>query len=203
MTILTLTKQAVSFTVALALMFSVSAAAQDEEVEEGKKGFMKRGMSPDELAYNERILELNSLETQISTLEKEFRVLIKKKNQTDDPKQIKPLVKRMKEIKPERDQAVDRYNEIKEEIKYRFPDKGRALIRRFAPMQKKSMKQLEKPTRLREDLTTVKQLVDQKYKTFVDEDRERKKKAQAKQMIRPEVAPSDAPPPKKAILLER
>ncbi|MEO0336407.1 MAG: hypothetical protein AAF202_08430 [Pseudomonadota bacterium] len=185
------------------LMASDLVQAENEEPEAGKTGFMTRGMSPEELRYNDYILELNSLETQISELEKEFRKLIMQKNQTEDPMTQKPLVKRMKEIKPERDRAVDRYNEIKETIKYRFPDKGRALTRRYAPMQKKSMKQLEKPTRLRQELTNVKQMMDEKYKTFVEEERERRKKAQAKQMIRPDVPPSDAPPPKKPIRLER
>lgn len=187
----------------LALIVPSVGYAQEEETEEGKMGFMKRGMSPDELAYNELILELNSLEIEIGTLEKEFKMLITKKGQAEDSKAMKPMIKRMKEIKPERDRAVARYNEIKEEIKYRFPDKGRALSRRYAPMQKKSLKQLEKPTRLKEELSSTKQLMDQKYKVFVDEERERRKKAQAKQMIRPSVAPSDAPPPKKSILLER
>ncbi|NQZ01007.1 MAG: hypothetical protein HRT45_10125 [Bdellovibrionales bacterium] len=192
--------------IGLAFIFSALSnfpAFAEDAAEEGKKGFMKNGMSPDELLYNDLILELNSLETEIATLEKEFKKLITQKNKTDDPKTIKPLVKRMKEIKPERDQAVDRYNEIKDEIKYRFPDQGRALSRRYAPMQKKSMKQLEKPTRLKEELTATKRLMDEKYKVFVEEERERRKKVQAKQMIRPTAPPSDAPPPKKAILLER
>ena len=161
-------------------------------------------LPPGEQEYYDKTVRLNELEADIIKLEERFNVLVKQKSHTEQRDSMKKIVDEMAQIKRDRDKKTDEYNELTTELKYKFPDKGRAVSRRYAPMEKKSLKQLEKPSKLREDLTRIKRLVDKKYKPFIDEAKAKQEAEQAKmRVMRKEVAPSDAPPPKKRIKLER
>lgn len=161
-------------------------------------------LPPGEEEYREKTQRLNELEGEIIEHEERFNILVKEKGLTADQVRIKAIVEEMAEIKKDRDKKTDEYNKLTEDLKYKYPDKGKAVSRRYAPIEKKSLKQLEKPSKLREDLTRIKRLVDKKYKPFIDEANAKKEAEQKKmRVMRKEVAPSDAPPPKKRIKLER
>lgn len=133
--------------------------------------------SPGEKEYREKSQKLNSLESKIGELEATFQALVKANSETTDKNKRLDLVEKMKTVKQEHDETVDKYTDLRDEIRFKFPDKGKTIMRRYAPMQKKTMQQLEKRSTLDEDLTKAKKAAEKAYRPFIRkaEEEERKK----------------------------
>ncbi len=137
----------------------------------------KTDYSPSEKEYRSKTQKLNSLETKVGELETRFQALVKTKSEARDKDTKLVLIEQMKTVKKEIDEAADKYNELRDEVRFKFPDKGRALVKRYAPMQKKTMQQLEKRSTLDTDLTKAKKAAEKAYRPFIRraEEEERKK----------------------------
>lgn len=150
------------------VLFGLSASASEKP---------KEDISPGEKDYREKAQKLSSFETKAGELEAQFEELVKHKNAAHDKHAALEIIERMKEIKKERDEIVEKFNTVRDEIRFKFPDKGRAVMRRYAPMQKKTVEQLEKRSTLDADLSNAKESADRVYRPFIkkaeEEERQR------------------------------
>lgn len=161
-----------SLALVLLVFFSFAAIAEEEGGETAVVEY-----SPGEKEYREKSQKLNSLESKIGELEATFQALVKANSETTDKNKRLDLVEKMKAVKQEHDETVDKYTDLRDEVRFKFPDKGKTIMRRYAPMQKKSMQQLEKRSTLDGDLTKAKKAAEKAYRPFIRkaEEEERKK----------------------------
>lgn len=119
------------------------------------------------------------LEVQIQDSNKTLEGLIKTKNLTKDPDQRLKLVEEMKKVHSDNQKAIQSYNKLVKELKYRFPEKGDHSERKYLPMRSRSLEQIEREMGLDAVLSEAKDRVDRKYAPIVEEskrkERERKK----------------------------
>lgn len=133
--------------------------------------------TPGEREYREKSQKLVSLENKVGELEARFQDLIKAKDSVKGKSKKLELIEEMKTVMQERDETVEKFNKLRDEIRFKFPDKGKTVVRRYAPMQKKTFEQLEKRSTLDTDLSRAKKAADKVYRPFVQqaEEEERKK----------------------------
>lgn len=139
--------------------------------------------SPGEKEYREKSQKLLALETKVSELESHFKTLVKAKEVTTSKDKKLALIEEMKTVQQERDDAAEKFNKLRDEVRFKFPDKGKTVMRRFAPMQKKTVKQLEKRSTLDADLTSAKKAAEKAYRPFIRkaEEEERKRLLEQKE----------------------
>jgi hypothetical protein len=61
------------------------------------------------------------------------------------------------------------YNTQKAELKYRYPEEGVIIERRYVPLRAQTIEQIEKELGLSSELTKTKKKIDKKYAPFVGE----------------------------------
>lgn len=127
-------------------------------------------ISEGEREYLEKVQKLTSLEAKVAEAEKQFSALVATKNKTKNKADALALIEQMKVIRTERDADVAKFNELRDEIQFKYPDRGRAIQQRFAPMQKKTMEQMEQASTLDSDLTKAKKSADRVYRPFMKEE---------------------------------
>lgn len=139
--------------------------------EEAKPAASAEGSSNSDREWAKRQTKLNVLETKMKDLTKELEHLIHIKNTggaaVDEKGKpidvLETIAGSYKKLK----QTVEEYNTEKSELKYRFPEEGARIERRYVPLRVQSLEQIEKNSGLDGELTRTKMKIDKKYATFV------------------------------------
>lgn len=137
--------------------------------------------SAGEKEFREKTVKLKALESKIAESDLLFASLVQQKNKSQSKSEALSFIEQMKEIKVERDKDLVSFNKLRQELIYKFPDKGRTVMRKYAPIHKKTLKQLEKKSSLDKDLTRARKKAAQVYRPFVKE-AERKEELKKERM---------------------
>lgn len=146
--------------IVFALLVAVSAAAQETIAPGG-------GDSKESIEYGKKESRLNTLRSRMAESDKAFAETLEKKNQTKDTVKQRQHAERLVEIAKERNEAVREYTALRQEMMYRYPNKGQDIDKRFAPKKEKTAQELESSSEIDELLTAVKKRVDRKYQPLM------------------------------------
>ncbi len=152
---------------------SEGGKAEEGKAEEGKGEEGKAKPEGSDREWAKRTTKLNVLQAKIKGLNEELITYVKAKNGgyvIADEKGVKiDVMKKIGESQRELIKALGDYNHDKDELKYRYPEEGALIERKYVPMRGQTVEQVEKELGLNGDLTRTKQAVDKKYEAFVGE----------------------------------
>ena len=141
---------------------------KEEKKEEGKsegakgeKGGEKKPEGADR-EWAKRTSKLNVLEAKLKEIQKGMAENIKAKN-SEGERGGEESTKRIAEAQKELTKTYEEYLKAKNELKYRFPEEGALIERRYVPLREKSLEQVEKEMGLHGDLTRIKLAIEKKY----------------------------------------
>lgn len=164
----------ITFTAAIA-----GASAEQTPETGGSKGptpgeETKSGGGGADREWAKRTSRLNVLETKVTDLEKLLKNLIEQKKHTRTYKdekgnEIDILQKIADEHKKMKGVVAD-YNKEKAELKYRYPEEGALIERRYMPLRERSLEQIEREIGLAGELTRTKAKIDKKYAPFTKDE---------------------------------
>lgn len=123
--------------------------------------------------WAKRTSKLNIQETKIKDLTHLLQKLIQEKNQKHEvagekghtPQTLEQISTSYKQLTD----IIKTYNADRAELKYRFPEEGALIERRYVPLREQSLEQIEKEIGLNGELTRTKKKIDKKYATFIDD----------------------------------
>lgn len=179
--------------IAVLIFFTSPGLAEEGGGEEAKNA--SGGISKDSIEYYKKEGRLNSLKTKIEEAEKAFKQNLEAKNLTKDPEEKKRYANALMAIAKERNAFVRELSEIRAELKYRYPNKGEDIDKRFVPKEERTVQQLEDASDLDIKLSEVKEDVDKKYKALMP-----KEEPVAEQYVPTQSAPVES---KKKLRLEK
>lgn len=166
-----------SFIIGCGALTFASEGGGEAEGKEAEEGASTQSASPGSGADREwakRKSKLNVYETQIKELTKKIQHLIQMKNAKSVPLDekgkpidvLETIVVTHKKLK----EAVDDYNKEEAEMKYRFPEEGTLVERRYVPMRMQTLDQIEREIGLNGELTRIKKKIDSKYAAIVGDE---------------------------------
>ena len=143
-----------------------SEAPAGVAAEEGEPAAASSGGSVDREWAN-RTSKLNVLEAKMKDLTKKIKSFIemKKSGKAALDEKGRPIdvfeaiVVSHKELK----ETVATYAKESAELKYRYPEKGEVLEKKYIPLREQSLEQIEKQMGLDGELTRLKKKIDKKY----------------------------------------
>lgn len=121
------------------------------------------GVSRELIEFNNKEGRLNSLENRIKDAHARFNQVLAEKKRTTDVIRQKQLATELMSIAKERNSYVTEYNDLRQEILYRYPNRGQEIDKRFIPRQHRSVAEMENATDLDRQLTKVKVRIGEKY----------------------------------------
>jgi hypothetical protein len=130
------------------------------------------GVSREYLEYSKKEARLNTLKSRIDEANESFARTLERKAHTKVPKRQHEFADRLAEIAKERNQWVTEYTSLRQELKYRYPNKGQDIDKRFVPAKEKTAEELEQSAEIDVLLTTIKRRVDKKYAPFMPKEEE-------------------------------
>ncbi|MCB0355689.1 MAG: hypothetical protein KDD40_01710 [Bdellovibrionales bacterium] len=116
--------------------------------------------------YTEKTGKLNILETKIRESKANIKARLKALDHTKDKEKKKELYDSLVAEHEELKKNIKDYNKIRQELKYKFPQKNDQTQRRYLPMREMSLKEIETESGLDGLLNRVKKKMDKKYKKF-------------------------------------
>ena len=118
-------------------------------------------------AFQDRVQKMNKLDERIKGYEESFRKLVIKKRQSSSSEEKLKAIDEMKQVYAAYEKDMDELENVRKDLKYRFPSEGQDIQRSYSRIEKKSPEELEKTVDLGTTLTTTKLAVDDKYKSFM------------------------------------
>lgn len=110
-----------------------------------------------------RITSLNKLEARIKDDAGKLQSAINAKNSGQGP--LKPITQSYKDLV----RSMNKYNHEKEVLKYKYPEEGEMIERRYLPMRPKPLTEYETGSGLNEELTELKDKISRTYAPFISE----------------------------------
>jgi hypothetical protein len=124
--------------------------------------------------WAQRTSKLNVQEAKQKDLTKQLQKFIIMKNENRAPldEKGKPidLLASIAETHKKLKGVVEEYNADKNELRYRYPEQGTWIERKYLPMRDKSIDEIEHEMGLDGELTKTKRKIDQKYAPFVGDE---------------------------------
>jgi hypothetical protein len=127
------------------------------------------------IEYSKKSAQLNSLKSRIDEANEKFAGKLAAKNATRDTKRQQNFAEEMAAIAKERNKHVTEYTALRQELKYRYPNKGEEIDKRFVPTKEKSAEELEASAEIDVLLTGIKRRLDKKYAPFMPKEEEEAK----------------------------
>lgn len=144
------------------------AVSEPAASEQGAASAEASGTSDREWA--KRTSKINVYETKMSDLTKKIKNLILQKNANqkvvDEKGQPVDALKSMAALHAELKKTVADYNKEKAELKYRYPEEGALIERRYLPLRPQTLQQIENEIGIDAELTKTKKKIDKKYSSF-------------------------------------
>lgn len=124
--------------------------------------------------WAKRTTKLNIYETKMRELNKKIQQMIKAKNNgaavIDEKGNPIDALETISTSFSELKKTVKDYNAERDELKYKYPEEGARIERRYVPLREQSIEQIEKELSLDGDLTRTKRKIDKKYAPFMGDD---------------------------------
>lgn len=149
-----------SYLLTVLVCFPLVAFAEDGEAPSIKAA---ETINRELIEYNSKEGRLNSLVNKMKDAQERFNQNLAEKNRTTDEAKKKELAVSMMAIAKERNSLVTEYNGLRQELLYRYPNKGQEIDKRFIPRKHKSLAEMENTTDLDRQLTKVKKRIGEKY----------------------------------------
>lgn len=154
-----------------AVAFAAGGGGDEEKAADGEAKPDNKATSQADREWAKRTSKLNVYETKAKDLNKQLQDLIQKKksggkavNEKGEPVDVLgEIVKAHAALK----NTVHEYNIEKSELKYRYPEEGVVIDRRYVPLREQSLEQIENDMGLDAELTKTKAKIDRKYASFV------------------------------------
>ena len=124
----------------------------------------------DQKEYIEKNSKLNSLSNKITESEKQFKELVRLKNEAKTTVAKQTIIHEMVVLSNQRNKDVENYNKLKSDLELRYPNQGTHLNRRYQIQQKRSVEELEGVAGLDELLSRTKKVVEKKFAPFMEEE---------------------------------
>lgn len=138
-----------------------------------KEGTAEGGNDSDR-EWAKRTTKLNIYETKMKELNKKIQQMIKAKNNNvqalDEKGKPVDVLETITTAFSDLKKTVKDYNAERDELKYKYPEEGARIERRYVPLRAQSIEQIEKEIGLNGELTRTKKKIDKKYAPFVGED---------------------------------
>lgn len=153
----------------LALASGGGEAKEEKKEGEAAEGEKKEGQvaapvsSKEAIEYNKKEARLNTLKSRITEAEEKFKGVLEAKERAKDKKQKQDLALELIQIAKDRNENVKEYSTLRHDLRYRYPNKGEEIDRRYIPQQEKSLHELSQTSALDEQLTAAKKRMDKKY----------------------------------------
>jgi DNA repair ATPase RecN len=140
-----------------------------EPAKEGE-GEKKSAGSQSDREWAKRTTSIQKYSAKIEETTKELQSLIREKEHApvEELEKIQVKFKELKEI-------ISKYNAEKEELKYRYPEEGALIERKYLPMKDRALEELSNDTNFGLELKKTKKKIDKKYATFTGNDSRPKK----------------------------
>lgn len=175
----------------VAILMSAFSLAEGGEEQKPKSEGINRG----QLEYSNKESRMNSLESKMREAQKRFDEKLGQKKRTTDTARQKELAKELFNIAKERNSFVSEYNDLRQELLYKYPNKGQEIDKRFIPRKHKSVAEMENTSDFDRQLTKAKDEIKEKYKALMPpEEREE---------VPPPPSKDQTPEPKKKLRLEK
>ncbi len=147
---------------------------EGEGAAEGGEGAAKPAGNGADREWAKRTTKLNVYESKMKELNRKIMEMIEAKKGShaaldEKGKPIDPLEiisTSFTELKT----TVKSYNEEREQLKYKFPEEGVVIERRYVPQRVQTLEQMEKEIGLNGELSLTKRKVDKKYETFMGDE---------------------------------
>jgi len=123
---------------------------------------------PESEDWAKQVTILNTKEGKMKAYTREIQDLIKKKKKTKIRSEKLSIIDQMIQAHTDLRKEAEGYNEMRNRIKYRFPNKGEVAERHYSSVRVQSLEQMEKEEGLDAHLTQLKLKIDQKYKVVVE-----------------------------------
>ena len=155
------------FTLGLVFILNAQVVAEEKPAESSEA---PSGDQADR-EWAKRTSKLNIHESKIKDLTKKLQAMIQNKNSNskmiDEKGQPVDLISQIAASHKELKDTVGMYNKEKDELKYRYPEEGQLIERRYVPLRPQSLEQIEKEIGIDAELSKTKIKIDKKYATFV------------------------------------
>lgn len=152
-------------TVVILTLIAGFAFASMARAEEGEKTAKKQAPSSSQ-EVTKLTTKLNALSVKIQDAQKEFEELVAKKDAETDPEKLSAVLAEMVKVSERRNQDVDEYTQVRQELLYRFPSMGETVNRRYQTQQRKNVKELEANVGIEQLLTRTREIIDEKFAPF-------------------------------------
>lgn len=143
------------------LCLALSAAAQQPQ-----------GDSKESIEYSKKESRMNTLRGRMTEADEKFARVLARKKETRDTVKQRELAAELAAIAKERNTAAREYTEIRQDLMYRYPNKGQDIDKRFAPRKEKTPQELEQSAEIDELLTAIKRRMDKKYAPLLPKEEE-------------------------------
>lgn len=135
--------------------------------------------------------ELSVISNEIKTSKSNIRILIMKKRSTKNKEKLHQIMENLVEAHNLLNERIIKYQKLKNEIKYRYPEKKITKKREYLSLRIQSLEEIEDEVGIDGQLSKLKKRVDKKYLPFlskkdleeaklVSEEREEKKRNKSK-----------------------
>lgn len=116
--------------------------------------------------YSKKVSKLNSVKSRIEIAEEQIQQLIKAKSQSDSEEKKREIIRQMVTAHNDMKKDIEEYNRLRAEVKYRFPNKGEDIERRYVAIGQRSLEELERGSGLDQVLDKTKAKIEKKYRSF-------------------------------------
>lgn len=139
--------------------------------------------------WKSKVAKLNGVESKVKDLNQQMEALIKAKHSVREEAEKTGMIVQLKELEAQRNTEVEKYNSIRYELKYRYPERDDFTERRYLPMRQATAEDMEKDLNIDDQLTRVRRKVEVKYAPILRQ--EASEKAKPILPSQKETAPSD------------
>ena len=150
-------------------ILSVFVFSQQSFAEAGGGGEAKPAAKkvPEEEDWAKQVNYLNSKEGKVKNYTKELKTLIVDKKITTDTEEKKIIINQIIKVHALLKKEEVSYNNMRRKIRYRFPDKGTILDRKYLPMKIQSIEKMEDESGVDNQLTKLRRKIGKKYKPYL------------------------------------
>ena len=134
---------------------------------EAKKEVKAEKKIPDEKDWAKQVTVLNTKDGRVKGHKKDLLSLIGEKKSAKTEKQKKVIIDQLIKVYGTYQKELTIRNTLKKKLKYKFPNKGQVIERKYLPMRVQSLEAMEEEQGIDGQLTKVRKKINKKYAPFL------------------------------------
>ena len=119
--------------------------------------------------YTQKTGKLSNLEKKISTFKEDIKTRQKLHDITKDEQKKREIYTEIISLHDQYREAVENYNAIRHDLRFRFPEKNDQTNRRYLPLRAQSIDEIQNEKGISSTLTRMKRKIDKKYAPYIEE----------------------------------